>query len=289
MANPVQAFNDSDLGVATAISLHTLGALGFLAGIAAYLAWHRALRRGHDHAGLLRGAAFTTYLSIAANLLGGFLRTYESDHPHLTQWASSPWVQAIAVKHLFLFTAMGAAVVLFERTVPRLRRAAAAGRLAEVSTVPHRVGATLVLAGIAVAALLGAVSQVVAEFPPAPMEPMAHESVAYQNFTGTLDGTPAMPAHAGGAFVVAGNASALRFDVDGGGATALQVTLTEPGGATHTLATPATQQGGAGKSFLVLEHPAAGAWRFDLDAPLASGARWSVSVKVTVPAAGHME
>ncbi|MCA1811257.1 MAG: hypothetical protein LC623_04510 [Halobacteriales archaeon] len=273
MASALQAFTDSDLGVATATSLHTLGALGFLGGVLAYVAWHRALRQGQDHPGLLRGAAFTTYLSIAANLLGGFLRTYESDHPRLSSFPTSPWVQAIAVKHLFLFTAMGAAVVLFERTVPRLRRAAAQGRLAEVSTAPHRVGTALVFTGIAVAALLGSVSQVVAMFPADPVqEPHAMEMARYQNFTGTLDGTPAAPAHGGGAFLVPGNATVLRFTVDAGGAPALRITLTEPDGTAHTV---------ADGSVTLVDRPKPGAWRFDLDAPVGTGTGWSASVRIT--------
>ncbi|MEA3204219.1 MAG: hypothetical protein QOI63_1899, partial [Thermoplasmata archaeon] len=264
MANPLQAFNDSDLGVATATSLHTLGALGFLAGAIGYLAWHRSLRRGADLGGLLRAAAFTTYLSIVANLLGGFLRTYESGHPHLADIARSPWVQVIAAKHLFLFAAMGAAIVLFERTVPRLRRAAAEGRLAQVPVTAHRVGAAFVLAGIAAAALLGSVSQVVAELPAAPVqEPVPREVAHLQTFTGTLAGNPLMPAHGGAAFIVPVNASSLRFQLDVAGSPGLQVSLTEPDGATtHPVGAPAFP--GGTSTFVVLLRPAAGAWRFDL-------------------------
>jgi hypothetical protein len=278
VANPVQSFIDSDLGVATSTTLHTVGALGFLGGAIGYLAWHRALRRGHDLGGLLRASAFTTYLAIVVNLLGGFLRTYESDHPHLSSLATSPWVQVIAAKHLVLFTSMGAAVVLFERTVPRLRRAAAEGRLAQVSPVPHRVGTALVLSGIAVAALLGSVSQVVALLPAVPVqEPAPHDETAATGFNGTLGGTPLMPAHGGGAFVVPPNATALRFSIDAGGAPGVRIVLTDPNGATQALADP---------SVTIVQAPAAGAWRFDLDALAATGTAWTAQAKVTMRVAG---
>jgi len=285
VANPVQVFNDSDLGVATAISLHTLGALGFLGGIAAYLVWHRGLRHGHDVPRLLRGAAFTTYFSIGVNLLGGFLRTFESDHPDLELFPRSPWVQAIVIKHVFLFAAMGAAVLLFERVAPRARRAAAEGTLAKAGT-QHRILSAVALTGIGVAALLGAVSQVVAEFPAdaAPQTPMAmHDLVAYQNFTGTWSGTPATPAQVGRAFSVPENASFLSVTFDLGMVAQAQETLTEPDGTQHTFQASATGQ----TATYLFQHPAAGAWSVTLSAPLVNASTWSISVKTTVPGAMH--
>jgi hypothetical protein len=288
VASVLQSFDDSELGIATAISLHTLGALGFLAGVVGYLAWQRGLRRGHDNLGLLRGAAFTTYLSIAANLLGGFMRTYQSGHPHITQFAISPWVQAIAIKHLFLFTAMGAAVYLFERAVPRLRHAQQTGTLETTPSRLHGLAAGLALFGILMAALLGSVSQVVAELPAeAPIAATTHDVVLHQNFTGTLMGSPTMPAHGGGAFAVPANASRLSVRLDDGGAPDVESIVTEPDGTSHRTVAPVTQAGSAASVLVIIDHPAAGAWRFDLSSPAATGQAWRVEVKTTVPAAGH--
>lgn len=288
MATPVQVFNDSDLGVATAIALHTLGALGFLGGVAAYLAWHRALRRGHDHHSLLRVAAFTTYLSIAVNLLGGFMRTFESDHPALEQIQVSPWVQAIAVKHLFLFAGMAAAVFLFEHVAPRARLAFQQGTFAHHSPTRHRAAASIAVLGIAMAAVLGAVSQVVAEFPAAAPPTMeTHAAVSYQNFTGALDGNPAVPAHGGGAFIVPPNATSLAITLKTmGNAVSATWKVTQPDGTVQSYASDPQATGQATSNLQVFPNPKAGAWRFDIDSPAASGATWSFSAKTTVPEHG---
>jgi hypothetical protein len=280
VANPVQAFGDSDLGVVTAITLHTLGAIGFLGGLVAYLAWHRLLHRGHPHASLLRGAAFTTYVSIGANLLGGFLRTYESDHPHLGDFARSPWVQAIAVKHLFLFAGMGAALYLFERVAPRHLRAHRDGTLDSLSPRGHRVAASLVALAIVMGAVLGSVSQVVAEFPAAPEPPgppLVTRNVT-ENFTGSLSSSPLQPAFSTGTFQVPEGARSLRVRLDWTPApSTLRVSLAGPGGQT-VAAGPST--GGHAES----ESPPGqalqpGQWSYTIDStdPVAQ-AQWNLQV-----------
>ena len=77
-------FNDSQLGVVLGSVLHTLGAILFLGGLVGYLAWHRHLAQGHHHRKVLDTAAFLTYLAIVVNLAGGFMRTFQTGHPHLT-------------------------------------------------------------------------------------------------------------------------------------------------------------------------------------------------------------
>jgi hypothetical protein len=158
VANALQEFIDSQAGIVLSVSLHTLGAIALLGGLVGYLAWYRHLRLGHHHASWLQGAAFLTYVAIVANLVGGFMRTYETGHPSITQFNDSAWVRALAVKHVFLFVAMGAAVVLFERVAPRLIRAFKAGSLAPVAPLGHRLGVLLVAVGILLAAILGAVT-----------------------------------------------------------------------------------------------------------------------------------
>jgi hypothetical protein len=199
LANLLQQLNDSQPGVVIGTALHTLGAIGLLGGLIAYVAWHRHLARGQNHAQLLHFATFLTYVSILANLAGGFMRTYETGHPHVTAFASSAWVRAIAIKHAFLFLGMGAAVFLLERVAPRLRRALKEGRFAEQPQTGHRVGVLLVALGILVAAVLGAVSTVlpVGEAA-APEEPEPPVPDGYLNASGTYQATPLSPGSAGG-------------------------------------------------------------------------------------------
>jgi len=237
---------------------------------------------GHDNLRLLRGSAFTTYLSIGVNLLGGFMRTYESDHPHITQFADSPWVELIVVKHAFLFAAMGAAIVLFERFVPRQRQRLHDPQAPAPDPVAHRFLVFLAFSGIAAAAVLGSASQVVTEFPEPPATPVvvpAHST--YQNFTGTWSGTPVQPALATGAFTVAPNATFLVVGFEPGMAASPQATLTGPDGTQHPVAFPNT----GATTLITLDHPAPGAWSFTMTSPaVPTPALWSVHVKVAFPA-----
>lgn len=286
MSNALQAFNDSSVGVVVGTALHTLGAIGFLGGLIGYIAWHRHLRRGHHHANALAMATFLTYLAIVVNLLGGFMRTYETGHPHLTQFATSAWVRAIAIKHLFLFTGMGAAVYLFEVVAPRHLRAHREQRLAQVSTTGHSIGVLLVVLGIVVSAILGAVSSVLpvgAAVQETPQPPLAD---AYHNVTGQLLSTAVAPATVGGDFVVPAN----RTDL------AVLLTWTPAQGNLHLELTDPTGQavlvrdGSAGELEASLgSAPLAGAWRFVLSSPdPVVNVQWSLVVHMPAGAAhGH--
>ncbi|MHB1260537.1 MAG: hypothetical protein ACYC2H_02350 [Thermoplasmatota archaeon] len=282
MANVLVEFNDSPLGVVLGSVLHTLGAIAFLGGLVGYLAWHRHLAaQGHNHRRVLDTSAFLTYLAIILNLLGGFMRTFQTGHPHLTQWAESPWVRAIAIKHLFIFVGQGAAIYLFEVVAPRLVKAHKQGALADASPTGHRVGSVLVALGILVAAVLGALTQVVplvSADAPIDDEPMVGPTV-YHNFTGQLTSTPASPATATGSFEVLNTTELLHAEFTWTPAQAsLQVVLRH-GDQSFTV----TGSGGTGEGSL--DAPEPGTWTYEVSSGFAVGSTWTLSV-AAVPVGG---
>lgn len=288
MANPLVEFNDSQIGIVLGTALHTLGAIAFLGGLIGYLAWHRHLvHQGHHHRKVLEGAAFLTYIAIVVNLLGGFMRTFESGHPHLTEFAESAWVRAVAIKHIFIFAGMGAAVYLFERVAPRLIAAHKAGTLAGTKPAGHPIGVTIVALGILVSAVLGAITQVV---PPVmasgdvdDMEDHdVHEVVRYANATGQLTSTPLAPATSSGGFEVLAGTTVLEATFLWAPATnALSADLHGPDGKLVTLSSD------NGRAQATLDAPATGSWTYTVRADLAVGVTWELSLRMAAVAAGE--
>lgn len=279
-------FNDSQLGVVLGSVFHTLGAIAFLGGLVGYLSWHRHLVKGENNRRVLDNAAFLTYLSIVVNLVGGFMRTFQTGHPHLTQWAESPWVRAIAIKHLFLFVGQGAAIYLFEVVAPRLARAHKAGELREASPLGHRAGVLLVALGIVVAAVLGALTQVVplvsADAPIGePDDGGDGPTVEYYNATGQLTSTALQPASATGSFVV-GNGTVLLEATLIWSPTQYLLTLglANEGMTSETTAGAAS----AGRATIEFDAPAAGPWTYTVSSDLAVNAAWTLSIRMSVVA-----
>ena len=287
LANPLVEFNDSQVGVYLASVLHTLGAIGFLGGLVAYLAWHRHLAaQRHHHRNILEAAMVLSYLAIVVNLLGGFMRTFESDHPRLEQFAESPWVRAIAIKHVFLFAAMGAAVYLFEVVAPRLVKAHKAGTLEDASPTGHRVAVVLVALGIVVAAVLGAVTQVVPLVSASdhPGEEHQHgETVLHHNATGQLTSSPVAPSASTGGFDVPAGTVTLNATLTWTPAqTQLRLDLTAPDG--QKVAAPNT----AGGTLSVgREAPPTGSWTYSIASDLAVNVAWTLSLQLTTVPADH--
>lgn len=284
MANVFQTLNDSAAGVVVGTALHTLGAIGLLGGLIGYVAWHRHLHRGHHHARVLNFATFLTYISILANLLGGFMRTYETGHPSITEFGSSSWVRAIAIKHLFIFLSMGAAIVLFERIAPRHIRAMKAGSLADEPMTTHALGVLVVALGIVVAALLGAVSTVLL---PAQAQDMQGPgdgegdglaADAYHNATGQLVSTPFAPGESSSSFEVPAGSTDLEATLIWTPTVAnLQVVLEEPDGdvAFQVGGADGQQEGSLGSQ------PAPGRWTYRITTsdPVAS-IDWDLTLRM---------
>lgn len=287
VANAFQAFNDSAAGVVLGTTMHTLGAIGLLGGLVGYMAWHRHLRRGHHHANVLAGATFLTYFAIVVNLAGGFMRTYETGHPHITEFSTSAWVRAISIKHLFLFAGMGAAVYLFEVVAPRHLKALREQTLHTVPSTGHTLGILLVILGIVVAAVLGAVSSTL----PVGATPMDDSGSAplvdaYHNATGQLLGTPLAPAVAGADFVVPANRTGIGITLTWTPAQSnVRFELLDPQGQVRFDRTAATGTLDAALD----EVPEAGTWSYRLSSPDAViNAQWTLSLHLAVTAEhGH--
>ncbi|HUR25251.1 MAG TPA: hypothetical protein VM327_04455 [Candidatus Thermoplasmatota archaeon] len=283
MANPLVEFNDSQLGVVLGSVFHTLGAIAFLGGLVGYLSWHRHLIKGEHNRRVLDNAAFLTYLSIVVNLLGGFMRTYQTGHPHVWQFAESPWVRAIVIKHVFLFAAQGAAVYLFEVVAPRLVKAHKVGDLAEPSPLGHRVAVVLVAIGILVAAVLGALTQVVAlvsaDAPLDGMHDHGGPAVQYHNASGQLTSTAFQPSASTGSFDVANGTVLLEATLlwDPTQYT-LRLDLTDPAGKT----TPTTGTGGS--LDVEIEAPKLGTWTYGITSDLAVNTAWTLSARMPMVA-----
>lgn len=294
MANLVQAFNDSQLGIVVGTVFHTLGAIAFLGGLVAYIAWHRHLMRGHHHSRFLNGAAFLTYIAILVNLVGGFMRTWESGHPHVTQFFDSPWVRAISIKHIFLFAGMAAAVYLFEVVAPRLLRAFKAGKLAEADHTGHRIGVFLATLGIVMSAVLGAVSQVVPllsgesgdemtdDDDNHPMEPGA-VFTRYHNATGSLaDLDPTQAAQARSTFeVVEGTLSLNATLLWNPTQACVRLNFVSPGNDTIP-ATACSPSPGTGTRVVEVAAPATGTWQYQVDTTFPTPVAWQLSIRMPV-------
>ena len=277
MANPIVAFNDSPTGVVLASVLHTLGALGFLGGLVGYVAWHRFLVHGHHHKKLLVNANSLAYTAIVANLLGGFMRTFESDHPDLLDFGSSAWVRAIAVKHVFLFLAMGCMVYLFEAVAPRLLKAHEAGTLGEGAPMGHRVAVLLTAFGITTAAVLGALTLVYPPLEAKPEAEHAHGDVTTRTYetSGVITSSPVSPSTGGGDLLLAGSTTRVHARLTWSPAQfALSVDLKGPSGQLVTLSSAT----GTAEGDLVA--PEDGTWQFTVRADVAANAAWTLHFDV---------
>jgi hypothetical protein len=281
LANPLVEFNDSQLGVVLGSVFHTLGAIAFLGGLVGYLSWHRHLVKGDHNHRVLDTAAFLTYLSIIVNLLGGFMRTYQTGHPHITQFAESPWVRAIAIKHLFLFAAQGASIVLFEVIAPRLIRAHKAGALANPYPTGHRIGVALVGLGIIVAAVLGALTQVVPLVSAdAPIDDHGDHTAPlaeYHNATGQLTSTPVQPTTSTGSFRVPNGTVVLEASLLWDPAQfTLQLDLVDPSG------TSKAGSASGGSLDVAVDAPRTGEWTYTISSDFAVNAAWTLSARMSV-------
>ncbi len=265
----MQAIIDSVAGQTVASVLHTLGAIGMLAALVGYVGWERSLRRGDDHPNWLVLAGFSMYVAIFGNLVGGFMRTFQTGHPGLDQIGEEPWVLIMLVKHLVLFAGMAAALFLIHAVAPRLRRAQNTDR----RPVDHLLGVGVVAASIVIATVMGALVQVTPIYALVEPEPEPQLQDTYVNLTGQLTSTPAAPRTATGTFEVPEGATTLsaqmawdREEFD------LALVLTGP---------DAKHEGTSATGTATVSAPAIpGTWTYVIRSDLAVDVSWTLSIHI---------
>lgn len=286
----IQEFIDGVHGDFFATMLHWVGALAFTGGVV-LLGIFLAQRR-RDPSLAERSPVLPAVLlvgGIVLNLVGGFMRLWESDHPGLGDVAHSRWVQALAAKHTALVLGMGASVLLLVASFPAARR-----RLAVLSRLlaPSRTEAFLATAflSVAVATIIGALvtsivtptgaegadAQAFAELAP---EDLAIERVALLNYTGSITASPVQPGRAEHALAIPLGTSDLRAALTWqGAASVLDVALLDPSGNEAEAEKTATATGVE----LALEAPAPGGWTLVVTSERALAEAYRVEVQMDV-------
>lgn len=274
-------------GQAMATFLHTVGAIGYLAGIAFFIGWRRSLHRSHHNPSVLATGAALTYVSIAANLLGGFIRTYAPGHPGLYDLFDEPWVMLMTIKHLALFAGIGAAVYLFEIIAPRLKKRFDDGGLDDASQRSGRWATRTVVLSIVLAGVLGGVTTVIPIGEEADEDGGSAGTAPPEPFTGTtlsFDGSATSGSPDSGTFHVAEGATRLEAVLTGGdvgGALPIPfqmtLTITDPIGAQQSDTTPQT---GERTASVAVDGPLAGPWTYQITTDAGAEAPWSLAIDI---------
>ncbi len=266
----------SKAGLVFASTLHTAGAIGFLAGLMVYVAWVRGARRGDPHPNLLALAATLSYVSILANLLGGFMRTYQPGHPKFWELFSEPWAMIMVVKHVFLFGGMFCLVYLTEVVAPRIRKA----KKPPATTRKESAAVGFTAASILIASILGAISAVTpigaAEVVPDHEEPLPDGNLTETRtlpFSGTINSLPIAPQTETGSFDVPPGVAHLEATLTWSSTgTVLSLSVTPPSG---------MQVSGTASGQTVTaetQAPTAGTWAFEIGADQAVNVAWSLEI-----------
>lgn len=274
---------ETETGLIIATTLHSLGAIGVIAALGTHLAWLRAFRAGEDRKDLEAWTFWLTSTSVVANLVGGFMRTYLPGHPTLKDIAHSPWVQVVLLKHAFIFAALGGLIWLHHFVTPRLRRDGLSGR----TPLGHDVGVYLVVVGVIVASVLGAMAQISplgAGFDPEETVTVHTDDgrfIQYTNATGALTSTPVQPQEATGTFLVPLGAASIQvkilYDNTFG---ELQLRIEAPDG------TDATGIGIGGQLEVEVPPPMRGLYTYRISADtFAVETAWEISIRVASAAA----
>jgi hypothetical protein len=284
---------DSEPALVLATTLHTLGAIGVIAALGTHIAWYRRLRAGEDSVTLDRWTFWLTMNSVLANLVGGFMRTYLPGHPSITDFAASPWVQVMTLKHMFIFTALGGLIFLHHKVAPDLRRAAARKRLNGPTPLGHAVGIWIIVTGVVVASVLGAMAQIT---------PLGDEfeglhgqeehttpsgrTVRYTNVTGSLTSIPpALTQESQGTFDVAADSVVLDATLtwsDAAASLGLWIEAQgdgagDPGG---------FFAGSGGRAEAHVDGPVVGDWRYRVTGQNAVNVGWQLSIR-SATVTGH--
>lgn len=151
---------ETEAGLVLATTLHTIGAIAVVAALAMWLSWAKRVHDDQSRDELRRATGKVIWLGIAANLVGGGMRTYLPDHPTIVHIGDEPWVQVMVLKHLFILAALFGLVHLHHVVGPWLEKRKAAGRLDERAPTAQAVSVFLVVLGVVVASVLGGYAQI---------------------------------------------------------------------------------------------------------------------------------
>ncbi len=299
----------TDFGSVIATTLHTAGAIAYLAGLVAFASWARHLREGQHHRNTLALGQTLTYIGILINLFGGFVRTYQPGHPSVWEFGQSAWATVMVLKHVALFAGIALAIYLFEMVAPRMRKTWRTEGSQAIPAKSGRMAVYGVALSIFLAAGLGAWTTVL------PIDGMGDDGdgtgvdgdgghmgglSAFEGATYSFSGAAQTGSPTQGVFDVGQGATVLDIvflgviDTPTFGALptnpfVFTLTLTAPDGTVYTNQTDPTATGDlAGAPVperridLTLENPQSGGWTFDVsaDAGAGAGASWELSVSV---------
>lgn len=279
---------ETETGLVLATTLHTIGAIGVIAALVLFLAWVQRLRTDAPRDGLRRASAWTIWVSIAANMIGGLMRTYLPGHPSVTDIGHSPWVQVMLLKHVFIFAAMGALLHLHYVVAPWLEKRLAHKALPAGTPSAQAFSVFIVVLGVLVASVLGGFAQITPLGPghemddDTPPDTVIVDQGTDRVFTAssTLTSTPLAPQADRGSFQLRPDVVELAvvFLHDTSTPATLALELTNPNGESHDV--PAD---GQSHTFVAV----AGVWQYEVTSQLAANVGWTMEAAMALPGDGR--
>ncbi len=279
---------DSTPVLILATTLHSVGVLGLMAALAGHLVWTQRFRRDIPRSDVHRWTGILLWTSLVANLLGGTLRTIQPDHPGITEFVHSSWVQVMVYKHFFIAVCLGALLYLHYRVVPWMEKRRVAGRPPATMPLVQSVSVVLVVLGIVAGSVLGAFAQAAPvdlddgsgstdggtdELPEGPMI-----QTVYHNASGRLTSiAPLAPDTARGNFPVAEGTEAVRaalaWDTEDA---VLSLRLIAPDGTSYD-----GVEEGAASRVIQVDGPGAGDWSYEISSESATNVAWSLTIQAS--------
>ncbi len=275
---------ETEVGLVLATTLHTLGAIGIVAGLILFLVRARRIGQGLPMGNLPSTTAWVIWAAIAANLIGGFMRTYLPGHPTMVDIGHSDWVQVMLLKHAFIFASMGALLHLHYMVAPWLAKRADHGAVETRVPTAQAISVFIVILSVLVASVLGGFAQITPlgeghdggqdDTPPRVIIDETDDARVF-SASSSLTSTPIAPQTDRGTFQVRNDVVGLgvTFVHDTQSNAELSLTLRDPQGNEHAFANGATGQLTA----------LAGVWAYEVSSTLAINVAWTLDVTMDLP------
>lgn len=276
---------ETEAGLVIATTLHTIGAIAVVAALVMWLAWAKRVHDDLPRDGLRRATGQVIWIGIAANLIGGGMRTYLPDHPTIVHIGDEPWVQVMVLKHLFILAALFGLVHLHHVVGPWLEKRRTAGRLEPRASTAQAVSVFLVVLGVVVASVLGGYAQIT---------PIEHEDDAavqsgpdvqilnatqYIHASGTVTGVGPVNQPATGTFQVPRGTAFLSVSVAWSDPLAqlqLQLNYVQEASGRNGSTEGSMGFGGADGISETIESPVWGAWEYVIEGTNAVDVAWTL-------------